>query len=251
MLKQAKRITYAQKKILDMIETRTLRQWCLDNGLPHSTVYRMGTGILSPTYKMVCSMVHLIAPVEWLYYIGEKMPYEEKLVQKWDPLKPSKFIKMHKYDYKEVSKKYGLSELQAYNICVASRVMPSLAFIRACCVDTNPIDFFIDGEGSYPKEITKFYPDRGDIVNIKQRLVVVLSKKEQIEKTGYLACTPIFYAKSVSCVPLIGTGTKGFVQGYIIETFHNTPKCKISYVETVPKSVIKSILDDAKKVFTL
>ena len=181
MLKQIpERITYAQKKIIHLIEERKLRQWCMENGLQHASVYRLGIGELIPSYKRICSMVHLIAPIEWLFYTDEKLPYEPQIVPQWNSNERSKFVKEHKYDYKEVAKKYGITELSAYNICVAGRAKPSLAFIRECCKDTNPIDFFMDGEE--PVTSKSFTPDRGDIVNIQGNILCVLSKKESTEK---------------------------------------------------------------------
>ncbi len=185
MLKQIpERITYAQEKIIHLIKERKLRQWCMDNGLQHAAVYRLALGELNPSYKNICNMVHLIAPIEWLFYTDEKLPYEPKTVPQWNPDNKCKFIKEHKLDYQEVAKKYGISELSAYNICVAGRAKPSLAFIRECCKDTNPIDFFTDCEEiEAPKQFT---PNRGDIINIQGNILFVLSKKEKVEKIKYI-----------------------------------------------------------------
>ena len=56
------RITYAQKKLLDLIDRRELRSWCAEHNLPHTTVYRLALGESIATYAMICSMVHLIPP---------------------------------------------------------------------------------------------------------------------------------------------------------------------------------------------
>ena len=82
------RITYAQKKLLDLIDRRELRSWCAEHNLPHTTVYRLALGESIATYAMICSMVHLIPPAEWIYYTDEKIPYEVKTVPAWDPEKP-------------------------------------------------------------------------------------------------------------------------------------------------------------------
>ena len=68
------RITYAQKKLLDLIDRRELRSWCTEHNLPHTTVYRLALGESIATYAMICSMVHLIPPAEWIYYTDEKIP---------------------------------------------------------------------------------------------------------------------------------------------------------------------------------
>ncbi|MCM1322196.1 MAG: hypothetical protein NC041_06965 [Bacteroides sp.] len=246
MLKQIpNRITYAQKKIIELTEERKLRKWCQDNGLQHSTIYRIGIGEQIPTYKIVCSMVHLIPAIEWLYYTDEKLPFKPVLIPAWNPENKCKFIKEHRYDYKEIAKKYGLSELSAYNICVASRAQPSLAFIRECCKDVNPIDFFIDGEEvEVPK---KFFPDRGDIVNIQGNIVLVLSKKQDIENTNYLICSPVL-AKCENSVELTGTKTKGFVCARNLKTFVLAPRCQASFIESVSSKDVNAVLAEARAI---
>lgn len=247
MLKQIpERITYAQAKIIHLIEERKLRQWCMDNGLQHSAVYRIGIGEQNPSYKIVCSMVHLIAPVEWLFFTDEKLPYEIQPVPAWNPGDKCKFIKEHRYDYKEVAKKYGLSELSAYNICVAYRAQPSLAFIRECCRDVNPVDFFIDG--GEPETPARFSPDRGDIVNIQGNLVMVLSKKTDIEKDGHAVSSPVL-AKCEDAAELTGGKTKGFVSGRNLTTFVLAPKCQASYIETADASVVSAVLNQVRIIF--
>lgn len=240
------RMTYAQKKIIELTEERKLRQWCLDNGLQHSTIYRIGIGEQTPTYRIVCSMVHLIPAVEWIYYTDEKLPFKPVLVPAWNPENKCKFIKEHRYDHKEVAKRYGISELSAYNICVVSRAQPSLALIRECCKDTNPIDFFIDGdESEVPKN---FSPDRGDIVNIQGNIVLVLSQKDDIENTNYLVCTPVI-AKCENSITLAGAKTKGVVCARNLKTFVLAPRCQANYIESVSNKVVTAVLSEARKIF--
>ena len=247
MLKQIpERITYAQQKIINLIEERKLKQWCDSNGLSHSAIYRIGIGEQIPTYKTLCSMVHLISPVEWLFYTDEQLPYEPKIVPQWNPKEKCKFIKEHQYDYKEIAKKYGLNEISAYNICVAGRAAPSLALIRECCKDTNPIDFFIDGEE--PEIINKFSPDRGDIVNIQGNIVVVLSNKNHAEHTQYLTCCPIkkdFKEGS----KLSDTKTTGYIDINNIQTFKLSARCQPSFIETISEHTLSEILQEVRKIF--
>lgn len=247
MLKQIpERITYAQQKIISLIEARKLRQWCLNNGLPHSAVYRIGLGEQIPSYKIVCTMVHLIAPVEWLFYTDEELPYEPQIVPQWNPRNGCKFIKEHRHNHKEVSKRYGISELSAYNICVVSRAMPSLAFIRECCRDTNPIDFFIDGDE--PATMNKFSPDRGDIVNIQGNVVVVISSKQHTETSQYLTCCPVVKELDEG-IKLSTTKTTGYIDTNNIQTFKLSARCQASFIETVHESIISTILQEIKKIF--
>lgn len=253
MLKQIpERITYAQERIIHLIENRKLRQWCLENGLQHAAVYRLGIGELAPSYRNICSMTHLIAPIEWLFYTDEKLPYEPLVVPQWNPNEKSKFVKEHKYDYKEVAKKYGITELSAYNILVAFRAKPGLAFIRECCKDTNPIDFFIDGDEAVAPKI--FVPSRGDIINIQGNLLFVLSKKSDSEndendkKDTYLTVCPIV-KQSENAIELSGTKTKGFVNPKNIQTYVLAPRCQANFIETAPDEITKTVLEQTRKIF--
>lgn len=245
MLKQIPpRITYAQEKIIKIIQNRKLRQWCIDNDLKHSTLYKIGFGDILPTYKFVCSLTHLIPPIEWLFYTDEKLPYEPQNVPQWNPKDRCKFIKEN--NYKELSKKYSIPELTAYNICF-SHAMPGLAFIRECCKDTNPIDFFISGEEvEIPKNFT---PDRGDIVNILGNVFLVLSKKEKSEIDKHLICCPVVKIKEETSIELSNTRTMGFVKPNNIQTHILAPHCQANFIETIQDSTLKRILQEAKKVF--
>lgn len=247
MLKQIpERITYAQEKIIQLIKARKLRQWCIENGLQHAAIYRLGTGDLTPSYRNICSMVHLIAPVEWLFYTDEKLPYSPQVVPQWNFNEKSKFVKEHRYDYKEVAKKYGISELSAYNICVAGRAKPSLAFIRECCRDTNPIDFFTDGEE--PAVPKAFIPDRGDIINIQGNILLVLSKKADAENDSFLTVSPVI-KQSEKAVELSGTKVNGFVNPKNIQTYILAPRCQASFIETASEDITRKILEQTRLIF--
>ncbi len=247
MLKQVpERITYAQERIIEMIKERKLRQWCIENGLTHTYIYKVGFGELNPSYKSISTMVHLIAPIEWFFYTDEELPYKVQLVPQWNPNERCKFIKEHRYDYKEVAKKYGLSELSAYNILVTERAKPSLAFIRECCKDTNPIDFFIDGEETATP--TTFVPDRGDIVNIQGKLFFVISKKEASENDGYLTVSPIVQNTEKS-IELVNTKTKGFINPKNLQTYILGPRCQAKFIESLPAEFSLKVLEEAKKIF--
>ena len=247
MLKQIpERITYAQEKIIHLIEGRKLRQWCMENGLQHAAVYRLGIGELIPSYKNICSMSHLIAPIEWLFYTDEKLPYEPQVVPQWNYNERSRFVKKHKYDYKEVAKKHGITELSAYNICVAGRAKPSLAFIRECCRDTNPIDFFTDGEEPVGSET--FIPDRGDIINIQGNILFVLSKKESSENDGFITVCPVT-KQAENAHELSGTKTQGFVNPKNIQTYVLAPRCQANFIETAPEKITQKVLEKTRKIF--
>lgn len=186
MLKEIpERITYAQEKLIKLIEERKLRKWCLENGLSHSTIYKLATGEKLPSYPIVCSMSHLIAPIEWLFYTDEQIPYEAQTVLPLEPGKECRYVVAHKEDYREMAKKYGLTEIQAYNIIIG-RKKPNLPFIRQTCGEVDPIEFFIPSDKA-EKKIT--VPERGDIASINGKNFLVLSEKESSEANGtFIAC---------------------------------------------------------------
>ena len=125
--------------------------------------------------------------------------------------------------------------------------MPGLAFIRECCRDTNPIDFFISGEEvEIPKNFT---PDRGDIVNILGNVFLVLSKKEKSEIDKHLICCPVVKIKEETSIELSNTRTMGFVKPNNIQTHILAPHCQANFIETIQDSTLKRILQEAKKVF--
>lgn len=205
-----KRVTYAQEKLLKLIEERKLKKWCTENALSHTSVYRLAVGETLPTYRIVSSMTHLIPPIEWLFFTDEELPYEPQSIPQWDYRKNSKFIKEHRFDYKIIGEKYGLEELSSYNLLVAYRAYPTMQFIRNACKDVNPIDFFIDAEIEIPKT---FIPDRADIVNVENSLLLVLSKKEFNEKHNSITgCKIISEATGDDIIPLTNTSLKGFVK---------------------------------------
>lgn len=239
------RITYAQEKIIQLIQERKLRQWCLDNGLPHSAIYRIGMGEQPPSYKIISSMVHLIAPIEWLFFTDEQLPYSPQIIPQWNPDNKCKFITEHRHDYKEVAKKYGIPELSAYNICVSSRAMPSLQFIRECCKDTNPIDFFIAG-GEEPNIHNNFAPDRGDIVNIQGNIFLVLSQKST---DGYLVCSPVLKNYSDKVIELKEIKTIGYIKPNNLQTVVIGPRCQASFIETIPDNILLNILQKTRQLF--
>lgn len=247
MLKKIpERITYAQERIIRLIEERKLRKWCIENNLSHSLIYKIGTGELAPTYKVVSSMVHLISPEEWLFYTDEKLPYPPRLIPKWNPENKSKFVKEH--DYREISKKYGISEISAYNIFVVSRSLPSMSLIRECCKETDPVNFFIEGDLSEKADvIEKFCPDRGDIINIQGSINLVLSKKEKIQKDGFITCVPVL-PDCKDGIELKGTKIQGLIQTKCLKTYILAPKCTANYLESVSQDIINAVLIEARKV---
>lgn len=178
------RITYAQKRLILMIQQRQLRSWCMEHDLEHASLYRIALGEKVATYKIVSSLVHLIPPAEWIYYIDEKIPYEVKTVPIWDSSKDCSFIQKHKLDWQEVSEKYDVALESCRNLFVNHRAKPSLLQIRKFAIDTDPIEFFTEGDSV---EDT-YVPERGDVVSISGKTVLVLSNKEDNINNNAIIC---------------------------------------------------------------
>ena len=243
MLKEKpKRMTYAQAKLIDMIESRELKKWCVNNGLTHSGIYRIATGESVPTYRIVCTLCHLIAPIEWIYYTDEKLPFESKCVPQFNFENHSKYIKTHKYDYLDLD--LDISKLTAYNIFTVYRSRPTLSLIRTVCdkYNVDPVEFFIDGEELAPPEET--YPTSGNIVNVKENICLVISKKEKNKKYSTFTYCPV----SSNCQDGIQlkNKTKGFVNIHKIMT----ADIKLSIpavIETIDKETLEEVLKAVKE----
>lgn len=247
MLKQKPdRITYAQEKLIKLIEERKLRHWCMDNGIIHSAAYRLALGEQAPTYRIIASMCHLIAPIEWLFFTDEKLPYEPVLLPKWDAKNQSKFVKEHRFDYKTVAKKYGLEELSAYNIFVAHRATPTPALIRAACSDVNPIEFFTDSD----IEIQENYiPERGDIVSIEENVLLVISNQKDNEKNKlFTGC--LIVSECENGIALEGSVTKGFVNPQNIQTFPIVYTTARTLIEKAGSEITDKVMDEARKALS-
>ena len=243
MLKEIpERITYAQEKLIKLIEERKLRKWCLENGLSHSTIYKLATGEKLPSYPIVCSMSHLVPPVEWFFYTDEQIPYEAQTVLPLEPGKECRYVATHKKDYREMAKKYGLTEIQAYNIIIG-RKKPNLGFIRQTCGEVDPIEFFIPSDEA-EKKIT--VPERGDIASINGKNFIVLSEKESSETNGTFIACPV--ASDENGLPLVcDCNMSGNIQTFKITSFTNKEnplvlgKAAAETVEAATKEVIKLV----------
>jgi hypothetical protein len=247
MLKTKARMTYAQAKLITLIEGRNLRRWCLDNGLTHSAIYRLAIGEQIPTYKIIASTCHLIAPIEWLFFTDEKLPYKPVLLPQWHCEEPCKYVKAHRYDYKTIAEKYSLDVKNAYNIFVTYRANPTPAFIREVCTEVNPVDFFTSGEGEI-KSLSEFVPDRGDIVSVEGKIVLVITRQEANEKNkSYTGCTIL--SETSEGIELTNTVTKGKVCTYDFQSFAIKSVVPRTLIEKVPCAFTKKIIEEAKKSF--
>ncbi|MGN0729743.1 hypothetical protein [Treponema sp.] len=64
MNEETKRMNYAQKKLMDLVEQRALKKWCVERGLPHTTLYKLAVGISIPTFTQISSLLPYFAPAE-------------------------------------------------------------------------------------------------------------------------------------------------------------------------------------------
>lgn len=183
ILNYPERPTYAQKRLLDLVERRQLKKWCEQNDLNHSTVYRYASGSLVPSYRTMTELSSLIPPIEWLFYIDEKLPYEAVVVPVRDMTKPCKFCLEHRFDFKQIAKKYDLSYQNAYEVFYTQRYLPSIEIMRKLSVDVNPIEFFINAEQNFEAVETA---TRGDIISWSAEKFFVISSKKI--GTGFVAC---------------------------------------------------------------
>ena len=86
------RITYAQQKLLALVEARQLRSWCLESNIPHASLYKLAVGQSVPTFKAISYLVPYFAPVEWLFFTDEEIPYPIRTLLEWNPDDTSVFI---------------------------------------------------------------------------------------------------------------------------------------------------------------
>ena len=79
------RITYAQQKLLVLVEARQLRSWCLESNLPHASLYKLAVGQSVPSFKAIRYLVPYFALDEWLFFTDEEIPYPIRTLPEWNP----------------------------------------------------------------------------------------------------------------------------------------------------------------------
>lgn len=219
------KITYARKFLLDLLEKRRLRSWCQESGALHISMFKIARGLMNPTYAVMCHLLPYIPPAHWVYFTDEKIPYEVRTLPEWRPEAVSAFVRCHKRDWKEIGQRYGISESLANNIFVSHRARPTVSLIRNAREDVNPEDFFTGGDLT---DDGLFYPERGDIVTVQGRTVLVISTEKRNRemssvtvfdiKNGEIDCNTlatIHYARTVPM--LVGKADSVLVEKAIQE----------------------------------
>ena len=108
------RITYVQQKLFALVEACQLLR-------THASLYKLAVGQSVPTFKAISYLVPYFAPVEWLFFMDEEIPYPIRTLPEWNTDDTSVFIQQHKKDWKQTAQKYGIEEKNARNIFVNRR----------------------------------------------------------------------------------------------------------------------------------
>lgn len=223
------KVTYARQFLLDLLEKRRLRAWCQESGALHVAMFKIAKGFMVPTYAVMCRLLPFVPPAQWVYFTDEEIPYETRALPEWRPEDVSSFVRTHKHDWKEISHKYGISESLANNIFVSHRARPTYSLIRNARNEVNPEEFFTEGDLD---DDGRFYPERGDIVAIQGRTVLVLSTEKRNREMS-----------SITAFDMKGS-----------EVDYNTLRT-IHYVRTVPELVekadsalVEKALDEARGI---
>ena len=174
-------VSHARRFLLNILEERKLSAWCAERSLRHTTVYSLAAGDIPPTYQSICKLLPYIEPAKWFYPEDVEIPYKMKKLPELKSDEVCAFVRKHRYDYKEIAEKYGIAESTAQNLFINYRTKPSIMFISKACKDINPEEFFIAAK---PEEDGKFYPERGDIVSISGKTLLVLSKEKSNRKNN-------------------------------------------------------------------
>lgn len=222
------RITYARKTLMELVEKRELRAWCMERNLPHSSIYKVAVGTDVPSFILICQLLPYFAPAEWVYFTDEKIPYKYQTLPSFNPKDFSVFIKKHKIDYMEVAVKLGLTEANAKNIFLHRRANLSLLQIRKLASEVNPEEFFIAADETVDG---MFYPERGDIVSLSGKNILVLSK-EKDNKANKCFVGVVIEREADSGIAVKGETVEGFVSISGMSSF--------TYMRRNPESVDKA-----------
>ena len=236
-VEESQRITYAQKKLRELVEKRQLRSWCEENNLEHSAIYRIAMGSQIPTYKIISSMVDLIPPAEWLYFTDEIIPYEVRTVSKWDSNQICIFLLKNRKSYRELAAKYDIPVSIAQNIFVHYRTKMSLAMMRKFAEVVDPVEFFIT-DSSMAEE---YVPEKGDIIRLSGKSWLVLSNKDFNKQNS-----------AVFCVKLIEDSDSKQIEDQIDKLGFTTlsySRIHPEFVNKIELSVIKIIMQNFNKYF--
>lgn len=240
---ESERISYARKVLLDLVEKRELRAWCMERDLPHSSIYKVAVGTDIPSYILVCQMLPYFSPAEWVYFTDEEIPYKHEPLPAFNPKEFSLFIKKHKIDYMDIAEKLGLTEANAKNIFLHRRANLSLLHIRKLAAEVNPEEFFVPADESVDGF---FYPDRGDIVSLSGKNILVLSK-ERDNKANKCFVGVMIENKVDFGIAVKGKALEGFVSIHGMRTFTYIRRNPVLF-DKIDKDTVNMLLIYFRKV---
>ena len=180
------RMTYAQKKLIDLLKARKLTAFAKDNGIDPTRLRACAVEENGVSFLMVSRLCHVIPPVDWLFHTDEEIPVERKTCQRFDcRTQVSRFVESHKFDYIEFSKENDIPYESAYKIFNIRTANPSLSLMRKLISKANPIDYFIPADSDNDEESQLHeIPERGDLLKFGKNYILVLSNRDHNEKTG-------------------------------------------------------------------
>lgn len=235
-----KRITYAQRFLLELINERKLKEYCETNGLQHVLLFKIAYGEIRPTYKVMSATCHLIPVIDWLFWTDEEKPYPAVFLPCWESSGICTYIMRHSEDYRTEGAKYGLSELSSYNLFIRHKAKPDVGYMRRACKENDPADFF---RADY-KDNEGYEPSRGDIINMGGRIFFVASVLEGRNK---LILCPVTAKSGGEEDPVLsGMKTTGYVSPEP-ETMEKSSK--LFYIETTTDEIKDKIMEKLRGNF--
>ena len=86
------RITYAQQKLLALVEARQLRSWCLESNIPHASLYKLAVGAERTHFQGNQLSCAVLCPCRMAFLYGRRIPYPIRTLLEWNPDDTSVFI---------------------------------------------------------------------------------------------------------------------------------------------------------------
>lgn len=242
-------ISRARLFLLDMLDKRELRKWCIVHGLSaqHVTAYRLAIGAQPISWKSIKKFGEFIPPIDWLYNSQEELPYERKTLEDDAEFDSGQSLFFEKFgnDAKAVAAKCRIDPLDAY-MMATSRKMPNIEFMRGCCNFTDPIDFFLPATEIAPEDYG--VPERGEIIEAAKGggEFLVLTSSEETERSGrFMACAVV--KDSDSGFPLTGFSGR-FADIFSIRVRFFNKKTKRLSIGRTDEATVAKISDAIKKM---
>ena len=241
------RLTYARRRLLEIIRKRKLRDFCERNGLSNITYFNLAYGKIRPTYRVMSESCNVIPVIEWLFYTDEKLPYEPMIVPVWKGTAENSLLFQNHYDeYMQILKRLGIAENLAAKIFDSRKNNPAPEILRSVCEIANPVDFFRDTEGK-EEPVQNCNAERGDIIILDGELYFVISVRKKEGLFAYIA--PVRKKDYEDGIKLEGTRTNGVVIPEIV--MHKLSKNQQDgyiYIESCPEETTHKVLNMFRRI---